>query len=213
MWQQHPKYKNYLISDKGDIKSKSRTIIYPDGHSQHIKGRIMHQYTSTFGYKMVKLTYNKKPIQKQVNDLVAETYIPNPNSLSETHHLDYDKTNNNVSNLEWVSHKYNMQDKAKYYHQKYLKNHPNIIETNKSYQTVKCPICGHSMDKNAKMCLSCRQKRTKDITISLKELQELLKNENGNFSKVAKKLKITSSAIHKRLKRHQLPYKSKDYKK
>ena len=41
--------------------------------------------------------------------LVAETLIENPQNLKEIDHLDRDKTNNSVSNLQWTTHKENQR--------------------------------------------------------------------------------------------------------
>lgn len=60
------------------------------------------------GYKKVSLyTEEGKTINKYVHRLVAETFIDNPNNLSEVNHIDEDKANNSVDNLEWCDRKYN----------------------------------------------------------------------------------------------------------
>ena len=60
------------------------------------------------GYKKVSLyTEEGKMVNKYIHRLVAETFIDNPNNLSEVNHIDEDKSNNCVDNLEWCDHKYN----------------------------------------------------------------------------------------------------------
>ena len=44
---------------------------------------------------------------KKVHRLVAQTFIPNPDNLPEINHLDCDRANNNVDNLEWCTYSYN----------------------------------------------------------------------------------------------------------
>ena len=59
--------------------------------------------SDTNGYKQVK--YKGK--MYRVHRLVAECFIPNPHNLPMVNHIDEDKSNNNVENLEWCDAKYN----------------------------------------------------------------------------------------------------------
>lgn len=60
------------------------------------------------GYKKVGLyTEEGKTVNKYIHRLVAETFIDNPNNLSEVNHINEDKANNSVDNLEWCDRKYN----------------------------------------------------------------------------------------------------------
>jgi len=55
----------------------------------------------TKGGKYPMVCINAK--QYYVHRLVAEKYIPNPTSLKEVNHIDGNKHNNNIDNLEWIS--------------------------------------------------------------------------------------------------------------
>lgn len=78
-------------------------------------GKVWSYYTNKYltpslngaGYYQVILVKDKIKYHKTIHRLVAETFIPNPNNLQVVNHKDEDKTNNNVDNLEWCSHKYN----------------------------------------------------------------------------------------------------------
>ena len=59
------------------------------------------------GYLRVQLCKEGKRPAYLVHRLVAETYLPNPNNLPCVNHKDEDKTNNDVSNLEWCTVAYN----------------------------------------------------------------------------------------------------------
>lgn len=57
------------------------------------------------GYSIVELS--TKPYL--VHRLVAETYLDNPNNYSVVNHIDENKQNNSLNNLEWCTHRYNSQ--------------------------------------------------------------------------------------------------------
>lgn len=60
-------------------------------------------FNKKVGYFQVDLYKNNKRTKHYIHRLVAQAYIPNPLGLPEVNHKDSDRTNNHVSNLEWVS--------------------------------------------------------------------------------------------------------------
>lgn len=74
------------------------------------------------GNKLLTIQYNAYPKYGyvrvngrtyRVHKLVARAFIPNPDGYTEVNHIDCDKTNNRVDNLEWISHKENIRHAAK----------------------------------------------------------------------------------------------------
>jgi HNH endonuclease len=60
-------------------------------------------------YFVVCIRKNVKNQVKKVHRLVALTYLPNPNNYPVVRHLDNNKKNNHVSNLEWCTYSTNLQ--------------------------------------------------------------------------------------------------------
>jgi hypothetical protein len=55
------------------------------------------------GYQRITLGAGLNKKSFLVHRLVAENFLSNPDNLPEVHHLDQNKTNNNVENLKWVT--------------------------------------------------------------------------------------------------------------
>ena len=72
------------------------------------KGIIMNPSNISGNYKRVELHYNNKHKLGLVHRMVAQAFLPNPDNLPEVNHRDEDPSNNNVDNLEWITHKDNM---------------------------------------------------------------------------------------------------------
>ena len=85
----------YKVNNRGEILSVRSWKLLKAGRNSH-------------GYMTVSLTKNGKSKTYKVHRLVAIAFIPNPNNYPYINHKDEDKTNNNVENLEWCSHKYNL---------------------------------------------------------------------------------------------------------
>lgn len=100
----------YQVSNYGRVKSFD--TIVPSGTKNHImhqrirKGKFLKQFDNGRGYLKVTLGYNGRK-SFFVHKLVATAFIPNPNNYIEVNHIDENKYNNIVSNLEWCDRKYN----------------------------------------------------------------------------------------------------------
>jgi len=101
----------YKVSDTGRVKRMEREVVRKDGAVMHYKERELKPWSTRKGYQRVELSDADKNRKKfLVHRLVAEQFIPNPDNLEQVNHIDGDKSNNNVENLEWVSNYENYKD-------------------------------------------------------------------------------------------------------
>lgn len=98
----------YQVSNLGRVKSLPRLLIYSDGQKHYYKEKILKPQKHYRGYLLVVLCKCGVRCGDVVHRLVAEAFIPNPNNYNEINHIDEDKTNNRVDNLEWCTHIYNI---------------------------------------------------------------------------------------------------------
>lgn len=86
----------YTITQQGDVvNAKGKTLMF--------------NINKKTGYKTIALWKNNKGSTKTIHRLVAITYLPNPYNLPEVNHIDGNKLNNHVDNLEWVTRSGNIQ--------------------------------------------------------------------------------------------------------
>ena len=94
----------YKVSNRGNVHSVDRK----DSMGRKWGGRTLRPSYDKGGYLHVCLYKNGKAKNKFIHRLVAEAFISNPENLPQINHRDEVKVNNNVSNLEWCTRKYNM---------------------------------------------------------------------------------------------------------
>ena len=104
---QHP---IYLVSNYGRVKTIDHPVWCKVNNSYSIrKGMICAlNNNNTKKYLRVRVRIHNKSKWIAVHRLVAEAFIPNPNNLPQVNHIDGNKDNNHVSNLEWCTNQYNM---------------------------------------------------------------------------------------------------------
>lgn len=93
LWKDIEGFEYYQVSTKGRIRS-------------FIKGKepkILKPYDNGYGYLYINLYKNNKMYAKRVHKLVAEAFIPNPEGKTEVNHINGNKTDNRLINLEWTS--------------------------------------------------------------------------------------------------------------
>lgn len=103
--------KLYEVSNNGKIRSLGREVIvknkYGATSTRMTKSKEL-KPQKRGEYYIVWLCKDGKPKQYYIHRLVGETFIENSNNLRDINHKDENKLNNNVNNLEWCTHKYNM---------------------------------------------------------------------------------------------------------
>lgn len=92
----------YEVSSFGRVKSLARTV-FVNKHYQPIRERILAINMNTGKYSVVELSMFGKHKTTLVHRLVAAAFIPNPNNLATINHIDGNKQNNRVGNLEWMT--------------------------------------------------------------------------------------------------------------
>ncbi len=91
-------FSDYYIDDQGNVYTSKRGAM-----------RKKKTWVSQGKYENVSLSLDGKAYPKSVHRLVAEAFVPNPHYLPCVNHIDADKLNNSAGNLEWCTHKENME--------------------------------------------------------------------------------------------------------
>jgi hypothetical protein len=99
----------YEVSNKGRVKSLAKSWLNGRKNSNVFTKNetILKKYIQKNGYERIVLRSNNTKKDLLVHRVVAITFIPNPNNKPAVNHIDGNKLNNNIYNLEWVTYKEN----------------------------------------------------------------------------------------------------------
>lgn len=92
---------DYIVSADGHVYSTHNSA--KSCYHQEIKQR-----PNADGYMIITTGKTGKRRTASVHRMVAEAFIPNPDNLPEVNHIDCDRTNNCMENLEWCTHTENI---------------------------------------------------------------------------------------------------------
>ncbi|MFM2567485.1 HNH endonuclease [Enterobacter sp. DN] len=95
----------YQVNERGDVLSFPREILKGDGSKQRFRGQQLKPFLNSAGYCVVRLSdaSSGRRVIARVHRLVAEAFLPNPDGKPEVNHIDGDKANPSLRNLEWVT--------------------------------------------------------------------------------------------------------------
>ena len=160
----------YQVSNFGNVKS----LMFINNIVKIKRDKILYKSTRS-GYYTVNLCKNGKRLSKQVHRLVAEAFIPNPNNKKIVNHKDFDRKNNYVDNLEWLTQqenilysRYNMSKPRL----KYKKSSTGIKYITKRGNSFRVQFKNIKIDKNFKSLIDAIHFRN-----------EVIKNNEEYFSK------------------------------
>jgi hypothetical protein len=116
-WKDIPDWEGlYQASTHGRIKRLPLELVYSDGQRHYYPEKIYNPPVAGNGYKLV--TFRRPGGEQQrfyVHRLVAETFLEKPNGCDTVNHLDANKANNRIDNLEWTTQSGNMSHAIHHY--------------------------------------------------------------------------------------------------
>lgn len=108
----------YMVSNKGRVKSLHKGTRIGNKEESILKAYVNN------GYPRVMLTSGKKKKGFRIHRLVAIAFLPNPNNYGFVNHIDENKSNNCVENLEWCTVEYNNRFGSARFRQAITKGQP-----------------------------------------------------------------------------------------
>ncbi len=198
----------YQISSNGRVRSLDRITVDSIGRSRLYKGQIMKPFVNGSGYLQLNLSLNGIKYNPFLHKLIAEHFISNPNNYPEVNHINHNKLDCSIENLEWCTRKENMIKASEFYRKnpdktKIKFSHP-IIET--------CVDCNNIISKGSKRCKSCSNVKKNTRKVKERPTKEELLNlvKNNSFLKVGKMFNVSDNAIRKWCKEYDIPHRKKD---
>ena len=158
----------YQVSTCGNIKSLPK--VRRNGTGTYIqKERLLKPSNTSTGYKKVELCKDGKRKGFKVHRLVAIAFIPNPDNKPEVNHIDGNKINNNIDNLEWVT---SSENSIHAYETGLNPNKKELDEKEIIYMYCELNMTMQEIAKHFNVPIKSIKRRLEDNEIRIKTLSE-----------------------------------------
>lgn len=117
------------VSNTGQVRTIDRQVKYKDGRVYTYKSKPLKLYKDYAGYLF---TVNNIKVHR----LVAMAFLPNPNNLPVVNHKDFNRSNNNIENLEWCSHYDNIHHALKKPNRRKCGRKVLCVETDEVFDSI-----------------------------------------------------------------------------
>lgn len=173
IWKDIKEYEGlYQVSNLGRVKRVTT-------------GRILKGRKNKAGYLLVGLCKSSVSSTKTLHRLVAQAFIPNPENKPEVNHIDENKTNNMVFNLEWMTTKENINHGTRNERASKTKNIPIIainLKTGESTDFCSGKECARQLGlhhSHITDVIKGKRRQTGGYTFKYKEVQPLCDHVNS----------------------------------
>jgi hypothetical protein len=104
IWKEIKGYEGYFeVSNLGNFRSKDRIIKYKRSGTRLYPGKSLKTETIIEGYQRIVLMKEARRRRYMCHRIVAQEFIPNPDNKPFINHINGNKQDNRVENLEWVT--------------------------------------------------------------------------------------------------------------
>lgn len=178
LWKEVPGYKYIEVSTLGRVKKLA--------HGRRVVDTIQSQFAKDRdGYcRCSVIKDDGNPTQRCVHQLVALTFIDNPLHKPHINHIDGNRTNNRVDNLEWVTPRENVLHSYKYGARKKCKNVPrNTLLTDYQISQIDNLRTLYSVNQIAKL-FNIEYQSLKNIIHKKKQCERLDNQQPSNYNSI-----------------------------